>query len=228
MKRIIIYICFLFFFLSCRSGPAKIPQGNWKYILYVNDTEVGTANISNKIENKTYISSSEYTMKMQDLTTVTKDVVIETLDYKPVRLESYSRIENAGKIHENNIVSVFSGNEVELSYGKKKVKYSVNRDFIIDGNFFMGKLIEGKFEKGMEVSNYIYNPSVELETPVKATTKVIGFERIMINGKEKDLMHISQSIENINDNVDLFIDDQGILQKGIIYMLNIKIELIKI
>ncbi|MBN2040215.1 MAG: hypothetical protein JW864_09250 [Spirochaetes bacterium] len=228
MKKVVIFVCLILFFISCENGHLKVPQGNWKYSLYVNGIKVGTANISNKITNNTYISSSEYIMKMNGLTTITKDVIIETLDFKPVRLESYSKIDNSGEIHENKIVSVFNGREVELSYGDKKAGYTVDRDFIIDGNFFMGKLFEGKFREGMEVSGYIYNPSVELETPVKATTRVVGFKDVLINGKEKKLLHISQSIENLNDNVDLFIDKEGILQKGVIYMLNIKIELVKI
>ncbi len=216
----------LLFFSTCETGPEKIPNGEWKYKLYVNGIEVGTALISNRIENGNYLSLSEYSMKMGDMTTLTRDKITETLDFKPVRLESYSRIENADNVHETNIISVFDGRNVELTYGNKKYNYTVNRDFIIDGNYFMGKLIQGKFRKGLEVSNYVYNPSVELETPIKAITRVVGFENVQINGEEKQLLHIVQSIENISDNIDLFIDSKGILQKSIIHMLNLKIELI--
>jgi hypothetical protein len=208
--------------------PEKIAQGDWKYKLYVNEVEAGTALISNKIKDNKYISSSEYSMKLADLNTLTRDVITETTDFKPVKLESYSKIVNKGQVTETNIISIFKGKEVEVTYGKKKVNYTVNRDFIIDGNFFMTKLIEAKFKQGFEITNYVYNPSVELETPIKVTTKVVGFEKIMINGKENKLMHIVQSLENIKDNIDLFIDEHGVLQKGIIYMLNLKIELIKI
>lgn len=229
MKKI--FYCFItIVFLSsdCSALPEKIAQGEWKYKLYVNEVEAGTAIISNLVKDNKFISSSEYKMKLADLNTITKDIITETTDFKPVKLESYSKIVNKGQVSETNIISIFKGKEVEVTYGKKKVNYTVNRDFIIDGNFFMTKLIEAKFKQGFEITNYVYNPSVELETPIKVTTKVVGFEKIMINGKEKKLMHIVQSLENIKDNIDLFIDEYGVLQKGIIYMLNLKIELIKI
>jgi len=80
----------------------------------------------------------------------------------------------------------------------------------------------------LKVSNFVYNPSVELETPIKATAKVIGEEEVVVNGKNIKLFHIKQSLENIEDNIDLYVDGKGILQKGIIHMLNLKIELVKI
>jgi hypothetical protein len=228
MKKYIIIIIIFFMFSNCHSAPDKIAQGEWNYKLFVNGLEVGTAIISNRISDSNYISTSEYNMKLADMNTITKDIITETTDFKPVKLESYSKIENAGKVHETKIISIFKGKEVELAFGDKKYNYTVTRDFIIDGNYFMSKLIEAKFRQGYEITNYVYNPSVEAETPIKATTKVAGYEKIMINGKEFNLIHITQSIENIKDNVDLFIDNNGILQKGIISMLNLKIELIKI
>jgi hypothetical protein len=223
-----IFFLFLLFSSNCRALPETFAQGEWEYTLFVNGISVGTAKISNKTIDNKYISISEYIVKLEDTTTITKDTVTETIDFKPVKLENYLKIVKAGKVHETNIVSVFNGKNVELTYNKKKYNYKINREFIIDGNFFMSQLIKSKFKPDLEVVNYVYNPAVELETPIKATTKVIGTENIIINGKENKLIHIVQSIENIKDNIDLFIDENGILHKGIIHMLNLKIELIKI
>jgi hypothetical protein len=229
MKHLLKTIFFLLLLsANCRALPETFAQGEWGYTLFVNGISVGTAKISNKTIDNKYISISEYSVKLEDTTTVTKDTVTETTDFKPVKLENYLKIIKAAKVHETNIVSVFNGKNVELTYNNKKYNYTINRDFIIDGNFFMFQLIKSKFKPGIEVVNYVYNPAVELETPIKAKTKVIGTENIIINGKENKLIHIVQSIENIKDNVDLYIDENGILHKGIIHMLNLKIELIKI
>jgi hypothetical protein len=229
MKNLIIINCiFLLFSTNLFAVPETVAQGEWEYKLFVNGVVVGASKINNKIIDGNYVSTSEYSVKLADSTTITKDTVTETLDFKPVKLENYLKIINAGKVHETNIVSIFKGKNVELTYGNKKYNYTLNRDFIIDGNYFMSQLIQAKFKSGFEVSNYMYNPAVELETLIKATTRVIGPENIIINGKEIKLIHVVQSIENIKDNIDLFIDENGILQKGIIRMLNLKIELIKI
>lgn len=203
-------------------------QGEWKYKLFLNEIEVGYAIIINRTENNNYITSSEYLIKFKNITTVTKDTVIETLDFKPVKLQNYSKIESAGKFQETNIVSTFNGRNVELIHGDKKYKYKLNRDYIIDGNYFMSLVMKAKFKPGFEAVNYIYNPAVELDTPIQAKTKVIGPVTIIINGKKNKLIHIVQSIENIKENINLYVDEKGILHKGIIYMLNLKIELIRI
>ncbi|MFH0974799.1 MAG: hypothetical protein V1874_03335 [Spirochaetota bacterium] len=229
MKQLSYYILLIFLFCSnaCTSSES-ISQGEWKYKLYVNGIDVGTATISNKTSDGNFITSQEYSLKFGDMTTVTKDTITETLDFKPVKLENYTKILNSGKVHETRMISVFKGRDVELTYDNKKYNYTLKRDFIIDGNYFMTQLLKNKFKPGLEATHYVYNPQVELDTPIKARTKVIGSEKIMINGKENQFIHIVQSIENIKDNIDLYIDEKGILQKGIIHMLNLKIELIKI
>jgi hypothetical protein len=228
MKKSYFLIFIIVTLLNCYPVPDSIPVGESRYKLFVNGIEVGSAIVSNRIEDGKYISSAEYTMKLMDMNAITRDTVVETLDFKPLKLESYSKVEYDGEIYETNIVSVFSGRAVELIHNGEKYNYTINRDFILDGNYFIDKLIKGKFRKGFEISNYIYNPSVELETPIKATTKVIGFINVIINGDKQRLIHVVQSVENIEDNIDLFIDSRGDLRKGIIHMLNLKIELIKI
>ncbi len=126
------------------------------------------------------------------------------------------------------LVSVFKGKEVEVSYAGNKSIYTINSDFILDGNYFIGKLLESKFKQGTKIIHYVYNPSVELDTPVKVTSSVAGYENISINGRDMKLLHIVQSIENIDDNVNMYVDEKGIMYKGIINMMNLKLELIMI
>ena len=181
-----------------------------------------------KTDGGNFISSSEYNIKFGNVTTITKDTVIETGDFKPVKLINYSKITAQGKTQETNIVSLFNGRNVEVTFGDKKSSYTLNRDFIIDGNYYMSQVLKSKFKPGFEAVNYVYNPAVELDTPIKAVTKVVGYETVSINGSDIKLIHLVQSIENIKDNIDLFIDENCVLHKGIIHMLNMKIELIKI
>ena len=127
-------------------------------------------------------------MKLADMTTSTKDVVIETVDFKPVKLESSTRVLNGKQKYESNVISTFKGRNVELNYGGKKFNYTINRDFITDGGYFLDQLIKAKLKAGFEVTNYVYNPSVELETPIKATTKVAGYENILIKRNRKETL----------------------------------------
>lgn len=227
MKRISKYLLIIALVtLSCYNIPKEILNGKWHYKLFFNGIEVGSSEISNKIVDDNYVSSTEIRMRIGEITTISKESVTETRDFRPLKLESYTQIVNDDQVQKTEIQANFVGRIVELTTNNDRSTYEIDKDFILDGNYFMAKLIEGKFKEGLEVKSYIYHPSIEVEEPVMVKVKVIGTENVNIDGKEESLIHIAQSIEDIK-NIDLYIDKKGILKKSTINMLNIKIELIK-
>ncbi len=228
MRRISkIFFVFLLCTGSCYEVPTKIPLGKWNYKLLVNGLEVGSAVLSNQSDKGNYVSSSEFNIKMGNITTISREMVTETHDFKPIRLESFNKIVSGGNVHKTDIKAVFKDGVVELMAGNKKTTYKINKDFVLDGNHTLAKLIDGKFREGMEVSASIYHPSIELEDTVKVNAKVVGSEEVLINGKSERTIHVSQSIENIK-NIDLYYGSDGVVRRVIIQMLNLKIELVKI
>jgi hypothetical protein len=229
MKKYIILSAALILLMSGCIGfvfPDKIPHGVWNYKLLVNGVSAGSAVISNKKNNDNYESISEFNIEMGGISTISKETVVETLDFKPVSLESYSRIINGSDVHETLIRAVFNGTKVELSTNNRKAVYDIKREFLIEGNYCMAKLIEGGFKEGMEVESRIYHPSIELDDTVLVKTRFAGIEDVNVNGRPERLIHITQSIENIKS-IDIYIGSDGITRKAVISMLNLKIELIK-
>lgn len=228
MKRFFIIGLLLFFTCSSTVYPQKVPTGKWSYKIFLNGLEVGNAFISNDISDGKYVSVTEYKMKLQGMDAYLKDSATETLDFKPIKTESYTKFNDGKKNHESKMTSTFKGNEVTTTMDKNKTTFKIEKDFILEGsNYFLAKLIESKFKKDNEITAYVFNPAVELNKPILVKTKNVGKEDVEIYGKNISLVHLTQSIENINNNVDLFIDKDGIVIKGIISLLNMKIELIK-
>ena len=213
--------------LVCSKRPEKIPTGRWNYKLYVNASEVGTAVISNSFKDGRYISSTEMTMKTGDVVNMTRQIVTETADFKPLRLETYNRIDQGGKSQRIDTVALFKGRTVELTTGAGKKTLLLEKDFILEGNYFLAKLIEGKFRKGLELKADIYDPAIELEEPIPLKVLCLGRETIEIFGKSRTVYHISETIEGIKG-IDLYFDEEGVLLKGVIIMLNLAIELVRI
>lgn len=228
MKRIILFLSVLSIISCCHEVPQKLLFGTWDYKLFINDVEIGTATMSNKEIEGNYVSISEFRVKMADVDTLSRDTVTETKDFKPLKLESYNKIVTGGQTRETLLQAAINGREVLLTFGKNKSKYKVDSDFIIDGNYFMSKLIEGKFSDGLEISANVFHPSVEPDRAILVKARVLGRENIMIMGKEESLIHVIQSIENIEKNIDLYIDSTGAVRKGVMEMMNLKIEFIKI
>lgn len=211
---------------SSRRIPEKIPMGRWEYALMINGVTVGSAVISNSQTEKHYISETEMKMKAGKITNISRQVVTETKDFKPVKLE----INNS--IHFNNtsqkIVTraLFNENAIELDSMGKKSRISVKEPFVIDGNYFINKLIKNRFKEGYSVSSRIYEPSMEPDETIGVTVKVMGIEKVEKNEKKIELIHIVQSIDNFKS-IDIYLNFDCIMEKAVIKMLNNRIELIR-
>lgn len=230
MNRLILYfIAFLLAVGNCSSfkAPEQIPVGKWNYRLFVNGVKAGDAEINNSKKDNYYITSSEFTMEMGGVSTVSMESVTETLEFEPVGLKSYSKIVSGKDVHETDIKAVFKGHKVEITTNGKKVTHEIKEDFILDGNYTYSRLLRGGFKEGLTVSANVYHPSIELDTPIPLKTEVIGVEDVDINGSNERLIHIAQSIEKVKT-IDQYIGSDGISKKIVIRMLNLKIELVRI
>ncbi|MCU0822497.1 MAG: hypothetical protein MUC95_08495 [Spirochaetes bacterium] len=230
MKKIFIFpVAAAVFICGCGTFvlPDKIPLGKWNYRLLLNGVEAGTAEITSMKAGDNYQSTSEMRITLAGMTSISKETVVETADFRPVSFQSYSKTGSGNSINETFTSAVFNGTKVDLSINNKKTSYDIKKDFIIEGNYTISKLIEGRFRDGLEVEEIIYNPSIELDNTIPVKTRVIGIEDIDINGKTERLIHVAQTIENIKG-VDIYLDSAGVTKKAVIKMLNVKMEIIKI
>lgn len=212
--------------LGCKSLPEKIPTGAWKYKILTNGVEFGSAVISNRISNGTYISTSELSIGSGKIINTSKQIITETLDLKPVKLENHNKISDGSTEQTIDTIASFKGREIEIQAGNHKSNVKIEKDFLLDGNYYISKLIENKFKEGFKLSYFIYDPGIEIESLIPVTVRVIGPETISINGKRERVIHIVQSIEGIKS-ADAYLDGKGVMVKAVIQMLNLKIELVK-
>lgn len=229
MKGKLIYCIFvLLFYFNCYNAPQKIPTGSWNYRLFTNGIRMGNAVISNQLINGNYVSTSELKLSFGGIINTSKQTIVETKNFKPLSLETINKTIRGNSIYTTSIKASINEGNIDLvsSPGERKSVIKIEKNFILDGNYFMAKFIEGKFKTGLSIEANIYDPSIEIDKPITIKTKVVGIEELKIKGKSERLIHLIQSIENIK-NIDLYINAQGILIKGVIEMLNMKVELIK-
>lgn len=210
---------------SCRKGATRIPTGTWNYRLLVNGAPLGSAVVSNTVSDGRYVSTTDMQMDAGYVKNSTRVTVIETLEFKPVRLESCNRTVQNGQESEMKTVASFSGGRVDLDTGESKSVVNIKKPFVLEGNYFMNELIKAGFRQGTVIQHLIYEPSVDIEEPVLVLLKVIGREDVRVNDKKMNLIHLGFSMENMK-NIDSYIDDNGVTQKTIITMLNNRLELI--
>jgi hypothetical protein len=206
--------------------PEKIPLGEWQYIMLVNGVEIGTAKSSNKIVDDTYILHSELKMGLGSVINISKQTIIETLDFIPIRLESHNTIINDGDKQQIDTVATFKGQNVELIADDHKATITLDKEFRLEGNYILSKLIEGRFKEGLEIETNIYDPTIEQGFPIPIKITVRGIVRVQLGDESRRLIHITESIANVKS-IDSYIDERGVMIKTVIKMLNTTIELIK-
>jgi hypothetical protein len=230
MNRILASLLGLAFLLTpcvgCGKTPEKIPMGTWKYKMFTRGVLIGEAVISSRVENGQYIISSDLTMGLADVKNTSRHIMTETIDFKPVKYESYNTIATGATTQKIDTVAIFKGNEVELTEGAHKATISIPGDFILDGNFFLSKLIEGRFRKDLEVSAQVYDPSIERDRTITMTARALGRETVDVGNRKIRLLHISQTIDAVKFS-DSYVDDEGIAVMVVVEMLNNRLELIR-
>ncbi|HDP81430.1 MAG TPA: hypothetical protein ENN21_11365 [Spirochaetes bacterium] len=211
---------------ACAKTPGAVPAGSWTYDLLVNGASVGEAVLSNKKEDGRYIMVSELKMGTGDTVNISRQTLTETLDFKPVRLETRNIIITGAKRQEIDTVALFRGREVEITMGGHRTVITLKDDFVLDGNYFLSEFIRNGFREGTEIKGRIYDPSIELETPIAVTARVVGWETVEVAGKKQKLLHIVQSLEQVKS-ADSYMDEDGVMVKALIQMLNLNIELVR-
>jgi len=226
MKKLLVFTAIvLVSSWACRTGAGEIPSGTWKYRLLVNGAPIGRAVVTNRIVNNNWVSTTDMEMDAGYIRNTSRQVITETLDFRPVKLETYNRTIQNDQVSEVKTIAAFTGNRVDLETAEGKSTFTIAKPFILEGNYFMKELIRNEFKTGTIIRNYIYEPSIDTEEPVLVLVKVLGREDVDIKGKTRNLIHLGFSIENLK-NIDSYIDNDGITQKTVITMLNNRLELV--
>lgn len=227
MKRFIpaIIITLILNVCACTAqAPKEIPVGSWHYELLVNGVEMGKATISNSIKDNQYIYRFDLTMG--NGTTQSQDTIIETLECKPVRLEKHTYIKQAGTEQKLDIIAECNGKTITLTENNTKSTITLDKEYVLDGNYFLYMLLQHKFKNGVQITHNVYDPSIERESAIPVIITLVGTETISVGSVLYKAWKIEQSIGKIK-NIIVYLDENGVVLKSSIKMLNLQLDIIR-
>ncbi len=229
MKKLGLIILTTLLLISCKSNPQSIPEGAWTYDLIVNGIKAGTAFVIIDETDDLYITKNEMSLKMGTMENTTLQIVTETKDFKPVKLETYNTIKDSssGISQKVSRIALFEGNNIKLKSDGYETVINMESPFILDGNFFFKELMKSGFKKGTRIEAQIYEPSVEMDSTILVIVDVAGREKVKIGSEELDLIHVKQRVEQLKI-VDMYLNDEGVMEKAVIKMLNNVFELVRV
>ncbi len=215
--------------VSCSSRPVQIPLGTWNYDLLVNGVKAGRAVSSNTIVGDNYVIKSEMYLNMGSIENKSIQTVTETKDFKPVKLEVINTVTDTSGVsnQEINKTATFKGNEISLKAGDYESKFTIKDPFVLDGNYFFSELLKNNFKEGVIIKSHIYEPSVEIDTPILVIVEVKGMDTVQVGKKSMKLLHIKQRVEKFKS-MDIYLNENGVTEKIVIKMLNNVFELARV
>ncbi len=219
-------IAIALFLGTCTKAPSALPSGSWQFALYLNGNRVGSASITQSNESGRYVTITEMTMKAGEVTSISKQIITETENFTPVKYETYNKIIKGSMVQNIDTVAEFSGRKVKLIAGTSIQEIELEKDFKLEGNYFLSKLIEAGFKKDMKVEAYIYEPAIDPETPILMKVYALGRENIKIGEETHLAFHIIEYIEKFKS-FDMYLDEKGMLLKAELTMLNMNIQLVR-
>lgn len=228
-SRLLIPVFILITAASCTSRPETIPEGTWIYDLLVNGVKAGKAIFSNTSSGNFYVSKNEMYLNIGSIENKSLQIITETKDFKPVKLEVYNTVtdtSNASK-QEINKIAVFNGGEVTLKADDNESKFKISRPFVLDGNYFFNELLKNKFKDGTVIKAQIYEPSVEIDASILVIVETKGMEEVQVGASKMKLLHVKQRVEKLKS-IDIYMNDKGITEKIVIKMLNNIFELVRV
>ncbi len=211
---------------ACYRVPASLPQGTWRYSLILNGSEVGEAVISGRFEKGRWITESTLTMRAGNAVNTSHQVVVETADCKPVSVVTKNTTAMGDTIQRIDTEAQIDGLKVRLKQGERESVVTLEREFVLDGNYFLSKMISTGFAEGARFEAYVYDPSIEAGELMLMKARVAGKKLITVNGSTYPAYHVVNSIENIKS-IDSYFDCDGVMVKAELSMLNMRIQLLR-
>jgi hypothetical protein len=231
MKKIYITSLVLLIFVTGLGAqdkkPAKseITPGNWLYGVYLGKTKIGSANVVIRIDEGIIVTTTEMSLNMGEVLVTTKEISKENIDYTPVSFWSSNVMVLKDKLTREIVSATFNKGVVTLTRGKDERIINIEGSFVVSGNKLTSILSKAKYAKDFEAKVKLYDPTIDEDSTVTITDKVIGKEMVDLPGGKMELIHTVQAIGPLR-NIHNYVNADGTAYKMTIPMLNTSIDMI--
>lgn len=207
------------------SNKKNDNTGKWKYKIFINGNNAGTAVVKISLDGDNYIHELDMETLTGELKNTVKRTLVETTDYKPVSLENINKIITKNEIKEIKIIVKVNAEGVDVISDNNKFFVPIEKPFMFDGLYHTSELKKLHFKKGALIRSRIYDPQIENENSVILNTTVSEKKQFTFRGKEIDLIQVLQYINNLKT-IEIFMDSHGTIYKSRTTMLNYTMEMI--
>lgn len=225
MKKTFFTAFILSIAVLCSGEPYAIVPETLHYAILMNNTQIGTADISTEVLNDSYITKDIMKIMIGDVINTIEETVVESRDFRPLRTEIINKIVKGDKATTINVLAEFDGNRVSVTTGATKETYILKDRFYLNGNFFNSELMKRGLARTGSISASLYYPLIEIDSTVKVTLKNVGKEKVLVRGKQMELFHVEMYISDVKQH-DMYLDESGTAVKSSQSFLNNTIELV--
>jgi hypothetical protein len=202
-----------------------VPLGTWIYGVWLDGKRIGTATATTSFAQELYTSTLDMTVRTNETIVTTSEITKETITYNPVSYFCSTTVILKDKVNRELITAEFQKETILLKRGNDAKTVTLKGDFVISGNKFTAKLLKSKFPVNTEMNAFAYDPTLDEDTLVSISEKVLGKEMVTLPKGKMELFHLVESFGPVKS-IHSYIDAEGTTHKTTISMLNSTLELL--
>jgi len=184
--------------------------GSFNYDVLIEGQKLGSAQIKRERRQGNYQTSSEIAFKMEGITSITKETIVEKTDFSPVSYETDASFVSDKFVSRLKLRSWFADDYLYLNDGRTLTKFRAGGPFHYSTNKMLAMILSLPKVEGASASCSIFDPAVEIKKTLPAKCQHVGNVTVNYKGKIIEAYRILADYGPLKK-VEMTVDKNGVI-----------------
>jgi len=184
--------------------------GLFNYDVLIDGQKMGSARIKRERRQGNYQTSSEIAFKMEGITSITKETVVENTDFTPVSYETDASFVSDKFVSRLKLRSWYADDYLYLNDGRTLTKFRAGGPFNYSTNKMMSTILSLPKVEGASASCSIFDPAVEMKKTLPAKCQHVGNVTVSYKGRIIEAYRILADYGPLKK-VEMTVDKSGVV-----------------
>lgn len=203
------------FLISLQLTAASLPFGTWRYTIYHEGEQVGTAEIKRSMQSRAITTSSELSFIIDETFTVSRETIQEEGNFTPLTYATESTFVTKDSAKRVSMKAEVKEETLHVTDGSRTLKFKLTDNLNFGSNILFASLLKAGLKPESSGVINMYDPSLSPTRTIK--TKMVCHEIQKTNCGSKEIMlHKITVFHKDKKLYTFYCDNSGIIHKYVL------------